>query len=326
MAPSNTASKIGLLGPVSDPEDAVADIVFVHGLKGHRESTWTKYGVFWPKSLLSVDIPKARIWSWGYDADIFHFWNQHAQDQQLRDHSRQLCSDLAGVRSQTPDRPLIFVLHSLGGIVCENALILATLSAEPHIKSIATCTRGIIFLGTPLEGAGKAKWAVIGQKFAALCRQEKNTDVVKVLQKDSPRLQDLADNFANILRDRAKSEEAIDVVCFYEEFETESIGLIVSKESATIKGYEAQAIPADHGQMCKFAKSDEQGYIRIKSILDRWVRELSRAGRISPSGGVQINQTINRMLGGLVTGQHYGNSTITSHIYMRPENGSQGYE
>lgn len=58
-------------------DQAVADVVFVHGLTGDRRSTWTdKYSnVFWPKDLLGKDdLPAMRILSYGYDADVAHFW------------------------------------------------------------------------------------------------------------------------------------------------------------------------------------------------------------------------------------------------------------
>ncbi|TGO16296.1 hypothetical protein BPAE_0505g00010 [Botrytis paeoniae] len=279
---SSVASRVGLLGPWGGSDDAAVDIIFIHGLTGNREKTWTgKYGIFWPKDLLSKDIPDARIWSWGYDANI-------------------------------PDRPIIFVVHSLGGIVCENALVLATINAEQHIKQIATCTRGIIFLGTPLQGSGKTRWVDIGHRLAKLIGQEKNKDVVNVLKENSPRLKDLADSFANIIRDRAKTESHIDVVFFYEEFGT-VVGHIVTKDSATVGGYEAQEIPADHVDMTKFVSVADAGYVRIRGVLKRWVEALEKTGKIPPNSGINVTQNIQKMMGGIVAGVTYGATTITSN-------------
>ncbi|KAL8913270.1 MAG: hypothetical protein Q9171_001917 [Xanthocarpia ochracea] len=52
-------------------KSAIVDIVFVHGLTGHRHRTWTAPGATepWPKVLLPQDIPNARIITYGYDAD-----------------------------------------------------------------------------------------------------------------------------------------------------------------------------------------------------------------------------------------------------------------
>jgi hypothetical protein len=98
-------------------------IVFVHGLTGNRESTWTdkESGVFWPAHLLKNDIPKTRIMTFGYDADIVHFWAMASQNF-VGNHALKLVNCLAQIRerTETEDRPIIFVTHSLGGLVFED--------------------------------------------------------------------------------------------------------------------------------------------------------------------------------------------------------------
>jgi len=50
------------------------DIVFVHGLTGDAFNTRLedKFGICWPLDLLGNDLPKARIMTFGYDADVMH--------------------------------------------------------------------------------------------------------------------------------------------------------------------------------------------------------------------------------------------------------------
>ncbi|KAM5489211.1 hypothetical protein MaudMau93_003460 [Microsporum audouinii] len=222
------------------------------------------------------------------DADIAHFW-QKATNTELNDHAKNLCSDLSGLREQsvrptTPssesavigadqgiqvDRPIIFVVHSLGGL----ALVFSDRSADQHLKNIADCTRGIIFLGTPHEGSDKAKWVKRGQAFASLIGRDVNKEVHDILSEGSSRLSELDSTFMNFLRSRRESKDlktaSIEVVCFFEEFKT-AMGEIVSKASVSITGYETQSIPADHRDMCKFASKDEDGYQRISRVLKRW--------------------------------------------------------
>jgi protein SERAC1 len=116
------------------------------------------------------------------------------------------------------------------------ALILSQGNAEEHIKSISSCVRGIIFLGTPLEGSSKAKWADIGQRFAKLVGKDTNQDIVATLQKDSARLRDLRDGFVNFVRSRAEAGAAnskLEVICFFEEFST-TYGMGSSKKAFTL--------------------------------------------------------------------------------------------
>lgn len=86
-------------------------IVFIHGLTGGREKTWThEDGTFWPQDLLPSDFAKARILIFGYDADIAHIFGQ-ASINTLRDHGRTLCTDLTMLRLRTSS-----VSH--GGFLC----------------------------------------------------------------------------------------------------------------------------------------------------------------------------------------------------------------
>lgn len=137
------------------------------------------------------------------------------------------------------------------------------------------------FLGTPLQGSPMTKWAEIRQRLARLVGQDKNKDLVTELKQDSPRLRELSEAFANILRDRARGEVPIDVVCFYEQFETQPVGTIVTRDSATVGAYEGQAIPADHTDMTRFAAASEPGYVRIKGVLERWIKDLQTSGNIA---------------------------------------------
>lgn len=95
--------------------------MLVHGLTGNRQNTWThKDGVFWPGDLLPQDLPTARIMTFGYDADVVSIVKT-AGSNTLRDHGKSLANDLAfrRARSNSAMRPLIFVAHSLGGLVVE---------------------------------------------------------------------------------------------------------------------------------------------------------------------------------------------------------------
>ena len=98
----------------------IRSIVFVHGLTGRRASTWTSKGPsgLWPKTLLAPEFPKARIMGHGYDADAIRI-SGPASLNTLRDHAQNFALSLSNSRRSAPDRPLILVGHSLGGLLCE---------------------------------------------------------------------------------------------------------------------------------------------------------------------------------------------------------------
>ena len=62
------------LSSLSSPENAIADLVFVHGLGGGSRSTWTKGGdpaLYWPKEWLPMEVAfyDVRIHSFGYNSN-----------------------------------------------------------------------------------------------------------------------------------------------------------------------------------------------------------------------------------------------------------------
>ena len=72
-------------------------LVFVHGLGGHLYNTWSKNGIFWPRDLLSRDVPNVRIIVFGYDSDVVRFFGRVSRNQ-IRDHARTLVADLRRCR------------------------------------------------------------------------------------------------------------------------------------------------------------------------------------------------------------------------------------
>jgi hypothetical protein len=72
----------------------------VHGLNGHREKTWTAgNGVHWLRDLLPHNMPRARILSWGYDANTHS--GSRVSCEYLYNHAQTLVSDLCLERQLT---------------------------------------------------------------------------------------------------------------------------------------------------------------------------------------------------------------------------------
>ncbi|KAF2807646.1 uncharacterized protein BDZ99DRAFT_489297 [Mytilinidion resinicola] len=277
---------LGLSKPFVDPADAKVDIVFVHGLNGGRESTWTHEPshVFWPKDLLPKACPEARILAFGYSSGWVRFFGsvgtQGISQTTIGDHSAALLGDLAKLRDRTEsnEQPLIFVAHSLGGLVVANAL------SSPHgdnigAQSVVKATRGVLFFGTPFEGSNKARWGGIVETFLKVFT-ETNPKNIETLKEHSDSLVAINHNFAKFLMSRAKSqkEHSVEVANFFEELSLKigrkSVGRIVTQDSATIVGVDPIGIEADHISMCKFEDEERRGYVRASEQLQGWIKRL----------------------------------------------------
>lgn len=101
-------------------------IVFVHGLTGDRERTWRheEEQLPWPQTLLPQKIPNCRVFTFGYDAYVADLkgLDRMVSTSTVFDHGSSLVLSLGNLRAEdgTSSRPLIFVTHSLGGIVCKD--------------------------------------------------------------------------------------------------------------------------------------------------------------------------------------------------------------
>src|SRR5437667_5348153 len=78
-------------------------------------------------------------------------------------------------------RPLIFVTHSLGGLVCKEAILLSRNNPEFHLRGIFDYTKGIVFMGTPHKGSWMADWTKIPATALGLVKST-NKSLLKILE------------------------------------------------------------------------------------------------------------------------------------------------
>ncbi|KAJ2981238.1 hypothetical protein NUW58_g6735 [Xylaria curta] len=280
------------------PLKSTVDIVFIHGLTGDRERTWTVEGASepWPKTLLPSKLPTARILTFGYDAYVAD-WKSVVSQNRIANHAYNLLTSLAHYRDDdnTNEHPIIFVCHSLGGLICQDALNTARQRTERHLQAIFRSARGIIFLGTPHHGAGLAVWAERLSRYIGVVKQM-NSKILEVLRADSEVLARVQDGFHTMVRARSQEGyQPIEISCFYEELPLQGVGLVVPQDSAIIPGYIPIGIHSNHMDMGKFATADDPGFVSIYGELRRWVREMGKTGlaqeNSSASDSVRESQT-----------------------------------
>lgn len=260
---------------LSDPPDATLDVVFVHGLTGDRERTWTcpSNNVCWPRDLLPTSLPNARILAFGYDAYIVRNQGQVAQID-IAHHANDLLNSLASERRehQSAVRPIVFVAHSLGGILCKDALRISEISGEVHLQAISIYTCGIAFVGTPHGGSWLANWARIPATILGVLKRS-DVSLLSLLKPDSEVLGRIHSDFLAMLRRRDADRKSISIACFYETLPLIGRVQIVEQPSATIPSYNNISIHADHRNVARFASVEEAGYKSIIGVLHHWAQQ-----------------------------------------------------
>ena len=76
-------------------------ILFVHGLTGHRENTWTAHGseFSWPQKLLPLRLPHARILTFGYDSRCVD-WRSVVSQNRIGNHAKNLLHAICHYRDE----------------------------------------------------------------------------------------------------------------------------------------------------------------------------------------------------------------------------------
>lgn len=252
---------------------AVADVVLLHGLTGDRERTWTspRTHKLWARDFLPSDLPETRVLTFGYDAYLTRLGL--IAKNHIREHAAVLLSSLSGLR-QSPDtnkRPIIFVAHSLGGLLCKDAILLSASSPESHLAAISAHTQAILFMASPHQGSRLAEWARIPANIFNIVK-DTNTKLLSVLDLDSEVRDRIHAEFMMFLRKRETSPTPIRVTCL---FETLKLGLfmIVPRKSATLDGYVNLSVHADHRDIARFDTDKDQTYMMVLDELKRWTAQ-----------------------------------------------------
>ncbi|CRG85975.1 ATPase family AAA domain-containing protein 2B [Talaromyces islandicus] len=284
MATTRKIKEFGLSEVWSSPEKpAQVDVVLVHGLNGHPKQTWTSKtaDTFWPVDVLPdfLEGLRVRVLTYGYNSNVTSFTDGASRDR-IHHHAETLAGELHANRSlrNCLERPIIFVCHSLGGLVVKRCLIMCR-SVENerirHLRSIYVSTFGILFLGTPHTGSDVAKWGLLLQKICSAVFPKRFLDtspqLIEALKSNNETLQ-------NINRLFNESFSRFHIYFFHETKPLDLKGtreFIVDEASAApdIEGAERFGIEADHSSMVKFEDDSSPGFEAVAEAIVRYSRE-----------------------------------------------------
>ncbi|KAH8646250.1 hypothetical protein BX600DRAFT_555942 [Xylariales sp. PMI_506] len=288
MASHSTSSEIACgIHELYKPSNGVpeVDIVAVHGLNGNVRQTWTSKntGRCWldDPEFLPKYLPNARVLSWGYNASFSSLTGATPSQEMIHHHAQTLVANLSAQRqlTGTHDKPIIFLCHSLGGIVVKRALLYVKAregSAHSQYYQILNCTYGILFFGTPHHGSSKAQWLGYLKRIASMAvpwpLSVSQSPLVSALERDSETLQNITLDFVPIMK-------RFRIFFFWEQEKTSLKSIIneyiVSSDSAAPVHDETErsGIAADHSGMVKFDNPTSQGFRTVIEALVRYSRQ-----------------------------------------------------
>ncbi|KAH6881069.1 hypothetical protein B0T10DRAFT_551364 [Thelonectria olida] len=250
---------------------AEVDVVAVHGLNfknnpNHARQTWMMGDKLWLKDFFPGSLPQAtRVMLFAYNSSP----SLDATAIRLDDHAKNLLQWLHLERQDALQRPLVFICHSLGGLVVKEALVEATLDVS--YKSIVEATRLLVFFATPHQGGNYASVGDVAAKIVSAGLLKPSNDLLDALKQHSN------EATRRFEQSRHLYERCL-VVSFFEGMPYGKMGIIVDKKSATLNlpgTREKQvAMHADHSAICKFESADS---LAGRLILGTIATEIKRA-------------------------------------------------
>ncbi|CCF38951.1 hypothetical protein CH063_00303 [Colletotrichum higginsianum] len=311
------------------------DIVFVPGLGAHPEDSWkSESGFNWATGIydgvsktssestskkdgLARDFPRARILLYQYESA----WVGDLKVKTfMRDIAKTMLEGLQANREKIRDRPIVFIGHSMGGLVVAKAITLAADTYRDIFPRVFECIAGCAFFGTPFGGAHVAAVASMLGDIGERLGYTKSSALVKMMTPGDESLNELRGDF---LRLALKLSPAVQLTCFYEnhptDFTQERYGTTMSKiakaiipkkdqdfvtrESATLPGIEEMGLAANHRDLVKFADFKDSRYQLVREPLKRIIHgaNLVVKNRLNSTRGIEpeiVNDVMELLNGG----------------------------
>ncbi|KAH9088801.1 hypothetical protein Ae201684P_013015 [Aphanomyces euteiches] len=243
------------------------DVVFIHGLRGHPFGTWRtdmvsgdmerRAYVIWPEAFLLHDLsPESRLVTLGYDAGMVT-WSSPWPALTLEERAKLMLKGLEAAQIGTHDRPVVFVTHSLGGLLAKEMLVVAAQQGKPLVEN----TAGVVFMAVPHFGANLSSL---------------NNDTLRALVQAHPATKDLNVNSSRLLALHTAFQNLKIPSLSLAEGRPAPLGLgvnhmIVMPESADPRGGEGSAfhllLHAHHMDICKPPTKKDSRYSLVRDFI-----------------------------------------------------------
>lgn len=232
-------------------------MVFVHGLGGDARNTWQlpdRPGTHWP-TLLAGELDSCAVHALDYEAEPAR-WLGGALP--LPDCATDVLDELdsRGIGA----RPVLFVCHSLGGLLLKQLLHDAETRGVERFRTLAAATRGIVFLATPHGESRLADYLA----FLARVVPGSPAPALAELESRAAPLRELDGWF----REYA-AERALPIRAYFDGRDTDGVAPVLDAESAEpgIRDVVPVRVDIDHFGICRPGSTDALIHGRVRAFL-----------------------------------------------------------
>ena len=180
----------------------------------------------------------------------------------LPDRARSVLDYL--INSGLGKRRLLFVTHSLGGLLVKQLLRTAYEFQQPEWKALAENTKGVMFLSTPHQGSDLAN---VASAFKTLVRL---TPAMSDLLAKDPHLREIGTWYSENARRLGLITKA------YAETKPTNAVVVVDANSANpaVEGCITIPVDEDHISICKPSLHSDPVYVGVKSFITQCLEDV----------------------------------------------------
>ncbi|OAL26100.1 hypothetical protein AYO20_10234 [Fonsecaea nubica] len=241
-------------------------------------------GCYWPLDLIPNDFDNVRVLTCGYDSHPTRFLAGGNQ-MTISQHAQNLLQRIRTTRSGCQGRPIIFVAHSLGGILVEDAIIESRkFKHQPAVLDISCSCAAIFFFGTPHNGSDAATYGESLGKILDICGLRVNKQIMRELQRNGEKLSAVERDFNDLLNEDIPPRDKLQICSFQEGKAVTGlkffpIGKVVEDSSSSFNRRDIETsmfINENHMGMVRFQSAQSQGYVDFRSRLTEYLHEIER--------------------------------------------------
>ncbi|RYP73986.1 hypothetical protein DL771_003297 [Monosporascus sp. 5C6A] len=220
-----------------------------------RTRTSVAKKVFWLRDLLPDDLPDARIFTFGYNADLVSLSSTGAK-------TKLTFTQYAHELLITLDRELD-----------DEALWESKSNINPKLQKLSNLTKVVMFFGSPHRGSSAAGWGEIGTKIASMIKLDSAQHLVSSLKLDSEILDNIQSDFMKLL---------IAGTFYVHTFQegqpiNNALGKVVEDFSSKLDDGPMQiheVIDGHHRNMIRYSTAQDPGYRKVVSALKQYMNML----------------------------------------------------
>lgn len=240
------------------------EIIFLHGLQlgEYKDAYWKTWrsrdgSTCWPTTWLSSKFPNARILSLSYDSSARKTAKTGNLDPTAL--GENLMNNLVSpqVRVGQKGCPIVFVCHSLGGLIAKEIVVGAANSANKDLQNLVKNIKAFFFYATPHQGSRLVEFGMMTKHLHVGLSD--SVEYLQVLDKKRTRMDAKFHEQAN----KFNNEWKFYVVAETKETKVASFkGMMIVEEASACHVFTNCILHqgADHITVCKPDSTNDQGY------------------------------------------------------------------